>query len=427
MNVRTMAAARRPERARPARRSARRSAARPEGAGRDRPGPADARARRPDLRRATHLRPAPAGAPALGRGRAGRHRRPRCAVAHRRRGHRENGRSGSAGISRWSMSRCCVRRASPRGRAAASAPISRRASSTITGSRNTGTSRSSAGCWSTPRWTRTRKLFDVGFDPQDVPRDQFLVAGDAWRLCRDGKADPDDFCILDMKGWWFIASNVIRDVAALNGHEMLPWDVWGAMVPDDDKIDRAFIDRLAGLSSRPDADPEALRAAYDDSRVAVPAGRFQQCPGPGRAGSAERLNRSIPAAQGAPDCCKLGGHPDWEKPYACTLARPLQHLLHRPRGHRALLRALCRPDQRRPSALPLPRRLDVRRREGRSCISSPRAAAPTRAAAPSTISPSTAPTSAAPSTRSSRTMWPSRSRRCRRARCSRSSCTIPTA
>lgn len=115
-----------------------------------------------------------------------------------------------------------------------------------------------------------RKLFNVGFDPQDVPRDQFLVAGDAWKLCRDGRADPDDFCILDMKGWWFIASNVIRDVAALNDHEMLPWDVWGAMVPDDEKVDRAFIDRLAKLSSRPDDDPEALHAAYEDSRVAVP-------------------------------------------------------------------------------------------------------------------------------------------------------------
>lgn len=115
-----------------------------------------------------------------------------------------------------------------------------------------------------------RKLFHVGFDPLDVPRDQFLVAGDAWRLCSEGKADPDAFCILDMKGWWFIASNVIRDIAALNGHEMLPWDVWGAMVPDNDKIDRPFIDRLAALSSRPDADPAALRAAYADSRVAVP-------------------------------------------------------------------------------------------------------------------------------------------------------------
>lgn len=115
-----------------------------------------------------------------------------------------------------------------------------------------------------------RKLFHLAIDPLDVPRDQFLVAGDAWTLCREGKADPDAFCILDMRGWWFIASNVIRDIAALNGHEMLPWDVWGAMVPDNDKIDRAFIDRLAEQSSHPDADPAALRAAYEDRRVAVP-------------------------------------------------------------------------------------------------------------------------------------------------------------
>ncbi len=114
------------------------------------------------------------------------------------------------------------------------------------------------------------KLFGVAIDPLDVPRDQFLVAGDAWALCREGKADPDAFGILDMKGWWFIASNVIRDVAALNGREMLPWDVWGAMVADSDRIDRAFIDRLAALSSHPDADPAALRVAYEDSRVAVP-------------------------------------------------------------------------------------------------------------------------------------------------------------
>ena len=74
---------------------------------------------------------------------------------------------------------------------------------------------------------RQRELFGIAFDPLDVPRDQFLVAGDAWQLCRGGKADPGAFGILDMHGLWFIAGNVIRDVAALNNHEMLPWDVLG--------------------------------------------------------------------------------------------------------------------------------------------------------------------------------------------------------
>lgn len=115
-----------------------------------------------------------------------------------------------------------------------------------------------------------RATFGIDFDTMDVPREKFLVAGNAWRLCRDGKADPQAFGVLDMFGLWFIASNVIRDVAALNNREMLPWDVWGAMTLVDAEIDFAFIDRLAALSSRPDDDPEALRAAYDDSRVAVP-------------------------------------------------------------------------------------------------------------------------------------------------------------
>ena len=119
-----------------------------------------------------------------------------------------------------------------------------------------------------------RKLFGIGFDPLDVPRDQFLVAGDAWKLCRSGMLDPGRFGILDMWGRWFVASNVIRDVASLNGRVMLPWDVWGAMTTDDTQVDVALIDRLAGLSRAPDADPAALRAAYADPRVAVPTTVF---------------------------------------------------------------------------------------------------------------------------------------------------------
>jgi len=118
---------------------------------------------------------------------------------------------------------------------------------------------------------RQRDLFAVSFDPLDVPRDQFLVAGDAWRLCRDGKADPAAFGILDMYGLWFIASNVIRDLAALNNHEMLPWDVWGAMTRTDAELDLPFIDRLAAFSHAPDRHFDELRAIYKDERVAVPS------------------------------------------------------------------------------------------------------------------------------------------------------------
>ena len=119
-----------------------------------------------------------------------------------------------------------------------------------------------------------RELFGIAFDPLDVPRDQFLVAGDAWRLCRSGKADPGAFGILDMHGLWFIAGNVIRDVAALNNHEMLPWDVWGAMTQNDTELDLSFIDQLATLSHAPDRHFGDLRAAYKDKRVSVPGTVF---------------------------------------------------------------------------------------------------------------------------------------------------------
>jgi hypothetical protein len=115
-----------------------------------------------------------------------------------------------------------------------------------------------------------RTLFHIDFDPLDVPRDRFLVAGDAWRLCRRGAADPGDFGILDMAGLWFVAGNVIRDVAALNDHVMLPWDVWGGMPKAGGDVDIAFFDGLADLFCAPGDDPQTLRSAYADPRVAVP-------------------------------------------------------------------------------------------------------------------------------------------------------------
>jgi hypothetical protein len=121
---------------------------------------------------------------------------------------------------------------------------------------------------------RQRELFGIAFDPLDVPREQFLVAGDAWQLCRSGKADAGAFGILDMHGLWFIAGNVIRDVAALNNHEMLPWDVWGGMAQTDAELDLPFLDRLAGFSHAPDRHFGELRAIYQDARVAVPGTVF---------------------------------------------------------------------------------------------------------------------------------------------------------
>jgi hypothetical protein len=114
------------------------------------------------------------------------------------------------------------------------------------------------------------------FDPLDVPRDQFLQATDAWTLCRTGKADPGKFGIFvgDLRGLWFIAASLVRDVAALGRMEMLPWDCWGVMPHPGQQLDAgqlAFFDRLAALAAAPDRSHQALRALCEkDERVRVP-------------------------------------------------------------------------------------------------------------------------------------------------------------
>ncbi|WP_437690296.1 transglutaminase-like domain-containing protein [Sorangium sp. So ce176] len=123
-----------------------------------------------------------------------------------------------------------------------------------------------------------RAALQPDFDLLDVPRDRFVVAGDAWAKGRAGEADPMKFGFLDEGGLWFIAGNVARDLAALNGMEMLPWDDWSAMVGPDEPLrddQLAQLDRLAALTRSPDARFAELRAAYEgDERLRVPATVF---------------------------------------------------------------------------------------------------------------------------------------------------------
>lgn len=144
--------------------------------------------------------------------------------------------------------------------------------------------------WNTEqaRWVRVDAQIDAfqheklqpDFDLLDVPHDRFVIAGDAWVQSRAGVHDPArfGFSFINMVGYWFIAGNIMRDFAALNNMEMLPWDVWGAM-PDPDKPlseeQFAFFDRLAVLTRTPDACFEELRTLYEgDSGLRVPATVF---------------------------------------------------------------------------------------------------------------------------------------------------------
>lgn len=118
--------------------------------------------------------------------------------------------------------------------------------------------------------------FPIDFDLTDVPRDQFLIAGDAWTRVRSGQADPAKFGLSQAgeAGDWWIAQNLARDGAALLNTELLPWDRWGAMPRPVDPIDdslASLFDQLALYTQAPDDSRDGLRRLYEDERLRVPA------------------------------------------------------------------------------------------------------------------------------------------------------------
>lgn len=122
---------------------------------------------------------------------------------------------------------------------------------------------------------RQRGMFRIDFDATDVPRDRFLVAGEAWARVRAGAADPAAFGLSVAKegGDWWIAGNLMRDLAALNNIELLPWDCWGAMPKphehiDDDRL--ALFDHLAAVTRAPDETFPELQRLCQDERLRVP-------------------------------------------------------------------------------------------------------------------------------------------------------------
>jgi hypothetical protein len=118
-----------------------------------------------------------------------------------------------------------------------------------------------------------RQVLETSFDTLDVPRDQFIIGGEAWRMCRSGQANPGQFGIFEMHGIDFVKGDFIRDVAALNKVELLPWDCWGlilteyATLPPDDI---SLLDRLAELTHADVPDFDRVCKLYEsDPRLRV--------------------------------------------------------------------------------------------------------------------------------------------------------------
>ena len=131
------------------------------------------------------------------------------------------------------------------------------------------------------RWVRVDPQLDalqvkalgISFDPFDLPPGAFIPAGVAWRRCRAGTLDPDRCGIFDMHGLWFVRGDLVRDVMALNGLELLPWD-WNTLMsrerePDADEY--RLLDRAAELTAR-DVPFDELKALYDsETALRMPA------------------------------------------------------------------------------------------------------------------------------------------------------------
>ncbi len=135
------------------------------------------------------------------------------------------------------------------------------------------------------RWVMTdaqldtfqRRELAIEFDPLDMPAGRFVTGGQAWQMCRAGKADPDQFGIFDMHGLWFVRGNLIRDFLALNRIEILPWDGgWGFLADsDEEQVGADIMDHLAALTLAGDEAFPEIRTAYEtDHRFHVPQGLF---------------------------------------------------------------------------------------------------------------------------------------------------------
>ena len=118
-----------------------------------------------------------------------------------------------------------------------------------------------------------RDVLEISFNTLDVPRDQFIVGGAAWRMCRKGDANADQFGIFDMHGIDFVKGDFIRDVASLNKLELLPWDCWGMILMDYATLppdDLSMLDRLADLTYGDVPKFDMVRRLYEsDPRVSV--------------------------------------------------------------------------------------------------------------------------------------------------------------
>lgn len=121
-------------------------------------------------------------------------------------------------------------------------------------------------------------VYKISFDTHNVPRDQFIVGGLAWKMCAAGESNPNQFgvepesSIRGWLGWPAIQHKLVQDLAAQNKVELLPWDVAGLMGREPTQEEMALLTNIAALTQAGNEAFPEVQAIYETEPVLkVPA------------------------------------------------------------------------------------------------------------------------------------------------------------
>ena len=110
--------------------------------------------------------------------------------------------------------------------------------------------------------------------PEELEPGEFLSGGEAWTAYREGRIDASSFGVYGTDNWGpgEIRGNLVKDLAALNKVEMLPWDVWGRMqAAYKDQAGTDYDDLLDEVAAACAADePAVLTGLYARDELRVP-------------------------------------------------------------------------------------------------------------------------------------------------------------
>ena len=136
------------------------------------------------------------------------------------------------------------------------------------------------------------KAMLLSLDPMNLTEKHFVTAGVAWKAYREGKADPAKFGISanpgeygleTLYGAWFIRGQLLRDFAALNKVEPVPflvrlgfgqdWKSWRLLSAKDDELsddDLKLLDMIADFCVAPDGKLDEINELFKSNKDLQP-------------------------------------------------------------------------------------------------------------------------------------------------------------